>query len=42
MPQNRRMPGPKSQSGWVGEQDKGEVDKGFSERKLEKGLTFEM
>jgi hypothetical protein len=34
------MPGPGSRNGWVGEQ--GEGNRGFSERKLGKGITFEM
>jgi hypothetical protein len=42
MPQYRAMPGPGSRSGWVGEQGEGEVDRGFSERKPGKGITFEM
>jgi hypothetical protein len=29
-------------SGWVGEQGEGEEDKVFSDRKLGKGITFEM
>jgi hypothetical protein len=36
------MPGPGIVSGWVGEQGKGGGDRGFSERKLGKGITFEM
>ena len=40
MPQYRGMPGPGSGSGWVGEQGKG--DRGFSEGKPGKGITFEM
>jgi hypothetical protein len=31
-----------SGSEWVGEQGKGGGDRGFSEGKLEKGITFEM
>jgi hypothetical protein len=42
MPQYRGMPGPGSRSGWVGEQGEGEEDRGFSEGKLGKGITFEM
>jgi hypothetical protein len=34
------MPRPGSRSGWVGEQVGG--IRGFSERKLGKGITFEM
>jgi hypothetical protein len=36
------MPGLRRGSGWVGEQGEGEEDRGFSERKLGKGITFEM
>jgi hypothetical protein len=36
------VPGPGSGSGWVGEQGEGEGDRGFSKRKLEKWITFEM
>ena len=42
LPQNREMPGPGNRSGWIGEQGKGGGDRGFSERKLGKGITFEM
>jgi hypothetical protein len=42
MPQYRGIPGPGSLSGWVGEQEEGGEDRGFSERKLGKGITFEM
>jgi hypothetical protein len=42
MPQYRGMPGPGSRSGWVGEQGEGGGDRGFSEGKLGKGITFEM
>jgi hypothetical protein len=41
MTQYRGMPGPGSWSGWVGEQGEGRGDR-FSERKLGKGITFEM
>jgi hypothetical protein len=41
MPKNRGMPGPGSRSGWVGEQDGGGY-KGLSEKKLGKGIAFEM
>jgi hypothetical protein len=34
------MPGIKS--GWVGEEEEGGRDRGFSEGKLGKGITFEM
>jgi hypothetical protein len=36
------MPGPGSRSGWVGEQGEGRGERGFSERKPGKGITFEM
>jgi hypothetical protein len=39
MPQYRRIPGPGSRSVWVGEQGR---DRGFSEGKPGKGITFEM
>jgi hypothetical protein len=42
MPQYRGMPGTGSRSRWVGEQGKGRGDRGFSEGKLRKGITFEM
>ena len=42
MPQYRGIPEPGSKSGWVGEQGEGEGDRGFSEGKLGKGITFEM
>jgi hypothetical protein len=42
MPQCGGMPGPGSGSGWVGEQGEGGRDRGFSEGKLRKGITFEM
>jgi hypothetical protein len=42
MPHYREMPGPGSRSGWVGEQGEGGGDRGFSERKLGKGIIFEM
>jgi hypothetical protein len=35
------MPGPGSRSGWVGEQSGGGY-RGLSERKLGKGIAFEM
>jgi hypothetical protein len=35
-------PGPGSRSGWVGEQGEGGGDRGFSEGKLGKEITFEM
>jgi hypothetical protein len=35
------MPGPASRSGWVGDQGRGGY-RGLSERKLEKGIAFEM
>jgi hypothetical protein len=36
------MPELGSRSGWAGEQGKGGGDRGFSEGKLGKGITFEM
>jgi hypothetical protein len=42
MPLYRGIPGPGRRSGWVGDQGKGRRDRGFSEGKLGKGLTFEM
>jgi hypothetical protein len=36
------MPGSGSRNGWVGEQGDVEEDRGFSEGKLGKGITFEM
>jgi hypothetical protein len=42
MPQYREMPAPGSWSGWVGEQGEVGRDRGFSEGKLEKGITFDM
>jgi hypothetical protein len=42
MPQYRRRPGPGSKSGWVGKQGEGGMDRGFSEGKPGKGITFEM
>jgi hypothetical protein len=42
MPQYRGMPGPGSRSKWVVEQGEGEGDRGFSEVKFGKGITFEM
>jgi hypothetical protein len=41
MPQYRVMPGPGRGNGWVGEQGEGVGGVGFSERNLEKGITFE-
>jgi hypothetical protein len=32
------MAGPRSRSGWVGEQGKGKEDRGFSDWKLGKGI----
>jgi hypothetical protein len=40
MPQYGGMPGPGSRSGWVGEQGEVVGDRGFSERKLGKGITY--
>jgi hypothetical protein len=42
MPQYRGMPVLGSWSGWVGEQGQAGEDRGFSERKLGIGITFEM
>jgi hypothetical protein len=42
MPQYKRMPGPGSGSGWVGEQEEVKGDRGFWERKLGNGIAFEM
>ena len=42
MSQCRGMPGPGGKSGWVGEQGERGSDRGFSEGKSEKGITFEM
>jgi hypothetical protein len=36
------MPGPGSRSGWVGEEGKMIGERGFLERKLGKGIAFEM
>jgi hypothetical protein len=42
MSQYRGIPGPGSRSVWVGEQWEGRGYREFSERKLGKGLAFEM
>jgi hypothetical protein len=42
MVQYRVMPAPGSGSGWVGKQGERGGDRGFSEGKLGKGITFEM
>jgi hypothetical protein len=42
MPQYRRMPGPEMGVGGLGSRGKKGEDSGFSERKLGKGITFEM
>jgi hypothetical protein len=42
MPQYREFPGPGRGSGSVGEQGDVGGDRGFSERKLGKGIAFEM
>ena len=42
MPQCREMPGLGSRIEWVDEQREGGEDRGFSEGKPEKGITFEM
>jgi hypothetical protein len=42
MPQYRGMPGLGCGNGWIVEQVWRGGDRGFSERKLGKGITFEM
>jgi hypothetical protein len=42
MPQYRRMPGPGIGVGGLGSRGRVGGDRGFSEGKLEKGITFEM
>jgi hypothetical protein len=42
MPQYKGMPGPGSRSGWIVEQGESRRDRGFSEGKPGKGITFEM
>jgi hypothetical protein len=42
MPEYRGMPGPGIGSGWVGEQGERGGYRGFSRRKLGKGIAFEM
>jgi hypothetical protein len=42
MPQYRGMPGPGRRSGWFGEQGEEGGGSLFSERKLGKGIVFEM
>jgi hypothetical protein len=42
MPQYRGLPGSGSRSGWVAEQGERGEDRGILERKLGKGITFEM
>jgi hypothetical protein len=42
MPQYRGMPRSGSRSGWVEEQEERGGYSGFSERKLGKGIAFEM
>jgi hypothetical protein len=42
MPQYRGIPGPRNGCGWAGEQGEGRGYRGFSERKLGKGVAFEM
>jgi hypothetical protein len=42
MSQYRGRPGPGSGSGWVGEQGERVGDRVFSEKKLGKGITFEV
>jgi hypothetical protein len=42
MSQYRGMPGQGSRSGWIGDQGEGRWDRGFSEEKPGKGISFEM
>jgi hypothetical protein len=42
MPQYREIPGLGSGNGWVGEQKEEGGNRGFSEGKLGKGITFKM
>jgi hypothetical protein len=42
MPNYRGLSGPGSRGGCVDDQGEGERDRGFSEAKLGKGITFEM
>jgi hypothetical protein len=42
MSQNRGIPGAGRESGWVGKQGEERGGRGFLERKLGKGITFEM
>jgi hypothetical protein len=42
MPQYRRMLRQGIGSRWVGGQEEGEGDRGYSEEKLGKGITFEI
>jgi hypothetical protein len=42
MPQYRGVPEPGSRSRWAGEQGEEGGYRGFSERKLAKGIAFEM
>jgi hypothetical protein len=42
MLQYRAMPGPGSGRGWVGKQEERGGNRGFLERKLGKGIAFEM
>jgi hypothetical protein len=42
MSQYKGMPGPGRGSGWVGEQGEEGENRGFSEGRLGKGITFEM
>jgi hypothetical protein len=42
MPQHRGMPGSGGRNEWVGEQGERGGDRGFSERKVGKRITFEM
>jgi hypothetical protein len=42
MPQYMGMPGPGSRSGYIAEQGEGGESREISERKLGKGIAFEM
>jgi hypothetical protein len=42
MSRYRGMPGPGSQTGWVGETGKEDSGRGFLEGKAGKGITFKM
>jgi hypothetical protein len=42
MPQYSEMPGPRSRNGWIGDEGEGERNRGFSEGKPGKRITFEI